>query len=156
MIILIKTLLTIITLFFIGFIVFFLIKTRWLKHLLLYDLVEFFTLKSYETAKITGQWKKIKRKIKGADEGKYKELIIKADDLLAKALERQIVTYQATNYEERLNQVTSETLSNIEQICQAHEIAKKITQDRDYQLNLDQAKEILDNYEKAFKALEII
>jgi len=86
----------------------------------------------------------------------YRKAIIMADRQLERLLERLVILYQKRNFEERLDWLTSATFSNIDELKKAHELRKIIERDPNHILNLEQAKEILENYEKAFRELDII
>ena len=74
-------------LFLIG-IIFCLLKTTYLKWLILQDATEFLTYRPYGAKRITKTWTKILKRLEIADESEYKLAIMEADDLLDNALKR--------------------------------------------------------------------
>lgn len=139
--------------FFLGFIIFALLKTMWLKFAFLENLVEFFTYRPYGIRKITKQWAKTLTRLEAGSESEYKLAIIEVDRMLDDVLKR--MGYPGANLEERLSQLTSATLSNIDQIRGAHQIRNNIIRDPDYRLDLNEAKRILEIYEQAFRDLQV-
>ena len=80
--------------------------------------------------------------------------IIEADALLNEVLER--MAYTGESLGERLKQVESSVLPNIEQVWQAHRVRNDIVHDPDYRLPVDRAKAILEVYEQAFKHFDAL
>src|SRR3989344_7262472 len=65
-----------------------LLKTRWLRKLLLEDLAEFFTFKPYGAKKGVKQWAKILKRLDTGLESEYKLALIEADSFLDEILIR--------------------------------------------------------------------
>lgn len=151
-----KILFFLLTIFFIGFLVFFLLKTRWLELSFLYPVVEFFDIHIFGSRKAKKRLKKIFKKIDDFEEKDYKKAIIKVDKRLAKVLGELVPFFQTTTSEERLSRLSPVTLPNVEQLQKVHKISKEIRNDPDYKLELEEGRRILSIYEKAFRELEII
>lgn len=139
--------------FLIG-IIFFLFRTTWLKRLFFQDLTEFLTYRPYGVRRIAKIWLKIKARLDTGLEAEYKMAIIEADSLLDDILKR--MGYSGETLRERLEQLTAATLPNIDQIRQAHQIRDNVVRDPDYRLTLDQAKRVLEIYEKALTDLQAL
>jgi len=135
------------TLICLIFIIYFTAKSSWLRYYLIQDLVEFFTYRPFGLKKIVKQWAKIKGRLETGLESEYKLAIIEADSLLNETLER--MGYQGETLGERLKNITSDILPNLEQVWQSHKIRNNIVHDPDYTLSLDEAKKALAIYEKA-------
>ena len=56
---------------------------------------------------------------------------------------------------DRLDKLTSATLSNLEQVREAHKIRNSIIHNPDYKLSFEEAKRVLGIYEQAFRDLEL-
>jgi len=146
-----KIFVLIFSLFLILIIIYFLIKTSFKKYIFLQDLIEFLTFKSYGVRKIGKNWAKIIERLEGGEE-EAKLAIIEADSLLNEILKR--MGYKGETLGERLEQLTSANISNLEEVLEAHKIRNNIIHDPSYKLTLDQARRILAIYEKAFEGLE--
>jgi hypothetical protein len=147
-----KILLIILSLFLFGFIIFALAKTSWLKRLLIWDLVEFFSFRPYGLRKIVKTWAKITARLETGLESEYKLAVIEADSILNDILKRMDLGGETLG--ERLEKLTTATLPNLEQIRGAHKIRNNIVHDPDYRLTLDEARRALDIYEQALRDLE--
>jgi len=135
-------------------IIYFVAKSSWLKYRLVQDLVEFFTYRAYGVRKIVKQWVKIKGRLETGLESEYKLAVIEADSLLDEILKR--MGYGGETLGEKLKNITSVILPNLEQIWQAHKIRNNIIHDPDYRLNLDEAKRSIAIYEKALTDLDAL
>lgn len=140
--------------FFLGIIVFVLLRTHYLQWLFIQDLVQFFTVRTYGSKKINRQWQSVLRRLDSGLESEYKLAVIEADRILENSL--KIMGYAGANLEERLGKLTSVTLPNIEEVYRAHKIRNNILHDPDYKLELAEAKKVLDVYDEAFRALQIL
>jgi len=147
------------TAFIIAFVIFlfitfiFLLKATWLKRRFLEDFVEFGTYRPFGAKKIFKKWDKITKKLASGEESEYKLAIIEADNLLDDTLGK--MEYKGETLEEKLEQLGLIILPNIEKVYQVHKIRNNVVYDPDYQLTLDQTKEALEIYEKAFRDLEL-
>jgi len=140
--------------FFLGFIIWALIKTSWLKRLVLWDLREFITYRPYGMKKYAKEWEKIKKKLETGLESEAKLAFIEADSLLNESLKR--MGYAGESLGEKLNQLTEDVLSNIEEVQGVHKIRNNIIHDPTYKLNLEEAKRALSIYEKALTDLDAL
>lgn len=137
-----------------GFIVYFLLKTQWLKRFFLTDFFEFFSFKPYELRALTKKWVQIEKRLKKARESELKLAVIEADDLLNEVLER--MGYREKTLDEKLKLLDKNLLSNLNQIQQVHQIRTHIAHDPTYQLTLESAKKILEVYKKALLDLQVL
>ena len=140
--------------FFLGMIMFILLRTHYLQWLFIQDMVEFFTVKTYGTKRITKQWQSVLKRLDTGLESEYKLAVIEADRMLDGSLKK--MGYAGSNLEERLTKLTSITLSNIEEVQRAHQARNNILHDPDYKLELTEAKKIMNIYEEAFRSLQIL
>lgn len=141
--------------FFFGFLIFFLLKTKWLRFIFIWDLYEFLFVKPYGALGIARHCRKISQNIERYNLDELKKAILILDKDMDRFLERLNPLYQANNFEERLAYLGKETIENIEDLKKAHQIAKKIKTDKNFSLSSEKAKEILNIYLSSFKSLEI-
>ncbi len=137
--------------FLIG-VIFFLIRSNWIKRLIVEDLVEIFTYRPYGVRKILKQWNKIISRLDTGLESEYKLAVIEADSMVDDILVR--MGYPGETLGERLEKLTSAILPNIEQVREAHKIRNNVVHDPDYILTLDTAKKALSIYEQALNNLQ--
>jgi len=139
---------------FLGFIIFALIKTTWLKRIILWDVQEFMTSKAYGTKKMEKQWTKVKARLQAGTESEHKLAVIEADSILDDILKR--MGYGGASLGERLEKITSATLSNISSVEEAHKIRNNIVHDPDYRLSLNEVKDVIEIFEKALINLQAL
>ena len=147
-----KILFTVVALILLGFIIFALVKTFWLRRLLIWDLVEFFSFRPYGARKVVKDWAKIAARLETGLESECKLAVIEADSMLNDILKR--MGFGGETLGERLEKLTAATLPNLEQVLEAHKIRNNIVHDPDYRLTLDEAKRVLDVYEQALRDLQ--
>lgn len=137
-----------------GFIVFALLKSSWLKRMILWDLKEFLTYRAYLVTKYIKEWKEIKKRLESGLEAEAKLAIIEADVLLNKVLKD--MGYEGKTLGEKLDKLTSDILVNLEEVREAHKIYSDIIHDPTYRLNLNEAKRAILIYEKALLHLQAL
>ena len=148
----IRIIFLIVALFLLFLIVFFLRRSSFLQFFILQDLVEFFTFKPYGTRKIVKRWGKIKTRFELPSESEQKLAIIEAEGILDEILKK--MGFSGATFEERLKQMTSVQLSNIEEIWEAHKIRNNIVHDPDYRLSPVESRKAFEIYERALTNLE--
>ena len=149
-----KIMFIIFSLVFSGFIIFVLIKTTWLKRMIIWDLQEFLTYRPFGVTKLAGKWKKIKKRLKSGRESEAKLAVIEADSMLDGILDR--MGFGGRTLAERLDKLTAVSLSNIEEVRQAHQIRNNIVHDPAYRLELEEAEKVILAYEKALTDLQAL
>lgn len=140
--------------FFLGYIIWGIFFTSFLKRLFLWDLKEFFSFKPYYTKKFLSQWKKIEKRILSGIEADFKLAILEADELVNNCL--TTLGYSGKNLEEKFEKLNEETISNLKDLKFAHQIRNDIIEDPSYKISLEETKKILTIYEKALKDLQVI
>jgi hypothetical protein len=120
----------------------------------LIDLLEFLRFKPHLMPMIGKKWKKILKRLEKGDEAEAKLAIIEADDFLNEILGR--MGYQGETLEEKLKKVKKTILPNLDEIAQAHKIKSDIVHDPSYFLTFEQAKKVLEIYERALYHLEAL
>ena len=141
-------------LFFLLWIIYFLLKTSWLRIRFLENAVEFFTYHPFGTKKFIKQWDKIKRRLEIGLESENKLAIIEADSMFSNVLEK--MGFIEETFESRIKHLTLDLLPNIEEVLKAHKVRNNIVYDPNYQLIFDEAKKIILIYEKALIDLQAL
>ena len=139
-------------LLFLG-IVYFLIKSTWLKNAYTEDAVEFYTYRPYGAQKSFKQWGKIVKKLESGKEGDYRMAIIEADALLGEALRG--MEYKGEKINDLLEQVDKRVIPSLDKIKAAHEFRNNIVHDPSYELTLEETKTIIGVYEQTFRDLQM-
>lgn len=140
-------------LFIIG-IIFFLSQSSFLKISYFMDMTEFFTYRPFGVKKMVSDWAKITRRLDTGLESEYKLAIIEADSVLGDILKK--MGFAGETLGERLEKLTIASLSNIEEVREAHRIRNNIVHDPDYRLTLDDAKKLISTYEKSLVDLQAL
>ena len=151
---LVKIVFLVISGFFLGLIIFILLRTHYLQWLFLRSFTEFFTYRPFGAKKITRAWNKILRRLETGVESESKLAIIEADNMLDSTLKR--MDYPGQTLEERLSKLTKATVPNLEQVYEAHGVRNSIVHDPDYRLTPEEAKKTLDIYDQTFRDLQIL
>ena len=149
-----KLLISIISLLSLCIIIYLLSKTDWLKRRFLFDLTEFFTFKPYGVVEFSKKWEKIIKRLELGTESEAKLAIIEADDLLNEILEK--MGYSGESLGEKLKQLKKTILPNLDEVLEVHKIKSDIVHDPSFRLSFDQAKKLLEVYERALSNLEAL
>jgi len=149
-----KILFIIFGLIFLGYIIFALVKTNWLKRMITWDLQEILTYRPFGVRRIVKQWRKIKARLETGLESECKLAVIEADKMLDDILMR--MGFGGVTLGERLTKLTAVSLPNIEEVKKAHRIRGNIIHDPDYRLSLEEAQRVTAIYEKALTDLQAL
>jgi hypothetical protein len=131
---------------FLIVVIYVLSRSNWAKIFVLEQATEFFTYHPYGSKRMPKDWSKILEKLKTGKESEYKLAIVEADKALDEVLKKN---YRGASFEDRLNEVSSTIVPNIEGLRENHKIRNEIVFDPDYGLTLDDAKKMVKIYEKA-------
>lgn len=148
-----KLVFIILSLFFILFIIFALIKTDWLHQLMIWDWMEFLTYKYHGLSTVNKRWAKIREKSR-VSEAETRLAIVEADNLLNEILTR--MGFKGQNLKERLVPMTPDILENINQVKKAHQIRLNMVANPDYHLDPAAARNVLKVYEEALENLQVL
>lgn len=99
-------------------------------------------------------WEKITGRMNAMREAEYKLAVIEADKLFDELLKR--MAYKGKDMNERLQQITQEQISNIDEIWTAHKIRNLLAHDPNYTLSFSEAQAVIQSYEDAFRELHIL
>jgi hypothetical protein len=149
----VRTSFIVFSLVLIGFIIFLFIKSTWFSFRYLYYITEFLTFKPFGAKKIEKDWRKIKIRLETGLESEYKLAVIETDNMLDEMLTR--MRFEGDGLGGKLEKMTTATLANLEEVKQAHKVRNNIIHDPNYKISLEEAKKVLDVYEKAFKNLDV-
>jgi len=149
-----KILFIIFGLIFLSFIIFALIKTSWLKRMIIWDLQDFLSFRSLRASKVVKKWQKIKKRLEGGIESEAKLAVIEADKILDETLKK--MGFSEETLGKKLDKLTAASLPNIEEVKQIHKIRNNIIYDPTYRLDFEEAKKALLIYEKALTDLQVL
>ena len=153
-VIVLKTIFILTSLVFVGLIIFALIKTTWLKRMIIWDAQEFLTYRPFGVSKVVRKWQKTKKRLETGIESEAKLAIIEADKVLDDTLNR--MGFGGLTLGERLERLKVASLPNIEEVKKAHKIRNSIIHDPTYRLDLEEAKKTIAAYEKALTDLQAL
>ena len=142
------------TLFFVIAIILILARTQYLKLMFAQDWKEFLTYRVYGNRKMTDAWAKVIKRLKGAQESEYKLAILEADEMLDDVLKK--MGFAGETPRERLEKVTPEIISSLEQLKEARKVRDNILYDPDFRLTQEQSQKALESYEQAFRDLGVL
>jgi len=150
---LLKLLGLVLTIFFIGFTIYSMVKTGWLALRInrIEDAVLKIDISKKRTLKV---WKNVERYFFSGSENDLKMAIIEADKILDDAL--RVAGFRGETLGERLKKITSDQLSTIEEIWEAHKLRNRLTHEPGFKLNREVAEKILSIYEKTMVELGIL
>ena len=138
---------------FIAAILYFLRSSSYLRWRFWQDLVEFLTFRSYAVKKFEKQWQNLTKRLDLTSEAEWKLAVIEAESMLDETFQR--INISGESFGERLKQIKTEQLENLEDVWEAHKIRNNIVHDPDYRLTLGQAKKVMETYEKALRELGV-
>ncbi|MFH1551853.1 MAG: hypothetical protein ABIC36_03180 [bacterium] len=100
------------------------------------------------------KWESILEKLETKDENAYKMAVIEADNMVDNML--KATGYQGEDMGERLKQITSAQLANINELWEAHKVRNRLAHETDFHLSHGQAKRAIEIYQRALENLEAI
>jgi len=148
-----KILSVVISLVMIYFIIKLLIESETIKGQLT-KLNTFLLSTQYEQKRTLKSWKKVIGLVRSGDENSYKKAILAADDLLNEILERS--GWIGSDLGEKVAQVKSIQLPDIDKLMASHQIAEKIREDSNFKVTYEEAIKTLTIYEKLFRDFTLL
>ncbi len=100
------------------------------------------------------KWITIQSRLAKGDEANIKLAVIEADRMLDKLL--YFIGYRDKDMADKLRQLTSAQISNLEDIWLAHKVRNRIVHEHEYHLTRSEAESAIAAFEKAFKELEVL
>ncbi|MDI6883353.1 MAG: hypothetical protein QMC93_02705 [Patescibacteria group bacterium] len=149
-----KIVFIIISFLFLFIFVYLLFKTEYAQRLFLYDLKNFLRPRIFKPEKLIRRWGKIKKEAKKGSEAQWKFALLEGATLLDEILRK--AGCRGENLPERLKNLTTEDVSNLNQVLESVQVCQDITRDPDYRLSKERTQEIIDVFEKALRDLEVL
>jgi hypothetical protein len=134
------------------FIIYVWVTTPWLKRLIIWDWMEFFTFRPYIIKRIDKNWMKILQRLESELETEYKLSVIEADLLLNDVMKR--LGYEGKNLSEKLERVKPEVFKELQLLKEADQIYQNLVYDTSYHLTQPEAKKIIAEFERALSELD--
>ncbi len=136
-----------------GFIMFFLLRSPWVRLRYGNDISEFFTYEAAGVKESFVQWSKIVARLDSGREEDSRFALIEADNLLGKVLDKMGYAGETTG--EKLQKVNSRIIPNLDQVLNAHDLRNTVVYNPDYKINVDEARRALSFYEQALRDLDL-
>ena len=141
------------SLFFIASTIYFAVKTGWLA--LRIDRVQDVLLRrNPPKRRALRAWRHVSDHFSAGDENSLRIAIIEADKLLDDTL--RIAGFRGENLGERLKKVSSNDLSNLNEVWEAHKLRNRIVHETDFRMNRATAERVLTIYSHALHELGIL
>ncbi len=143
----------ILSVLFIAIIVFLLIQIRKDIEKFLNQVVESIAAPAIKLSKseMDKKWQTVLDKLESAEKDSYKMAIIEADKIFDDIIKR--IGYKGDDMGERLKQINSAQIANIDEIWQAHKLRNQLVHEPGFQINQSQAKRSIEIYQRAIKDL---
>jgi len=135
-----KIIFIIISVIFLGFIIYFSLKTTYLGLLFIEDMENSLSWKDYGQSKVLKKWKKIKKRLKKDNHFEHKLALVEAAKLLEDILKK--IGKNEISLADKLREL------------EIHNIYEEIAKDPNYRLTKVEAEEIIEIIEKSLKELE--
>lgn len=137
--------------YLLGGIIYFLLKTNFIRAYFLEDLIEFISFKPYGATKTQKRWKKIRERLRSDQENDFKVAVIEASLLLNDLLKERGI--EGIDVKEKLEKVGREAISNFDDFLEVYNTYKFVSEDPSYHLTKKETKRFLDVYETVMKDL---
>jgi len=99
-------------------------------------------------------WEKIRQRLDTGNEAEYKLAILEADDIINNLIKG--LGYKGENFGERLNNIPSAQLENIEGMKEAHEMRNRIIHDENLVVTKEDADDTLSHYEEFLRSFQVL
>lgn len=137
-----------------SMIVYTIVKSSWIRFSIFADVREFFAYRPYGFPKVGRKWRRIMARLETGNEAEYKLCIMEADAMLDELLKNMKIG--GKTIEDRLLMLNRIVIPNIEELRNSHRVRNNIVYDPDYRLTLAEARRTLEEYEKAFRTLDLL
>lgn len=138
---------------FIGIIIASITRTPYLGLSIYGDALEVITYRPFGFPKMKQQWRKVMRRLDTGSESEYKLAIVESDTLLDGMLKK--MRLPGETIDERLQGISPLIISNMEDLKNAHQVRNSVVYDPDYRLSLQEARRVLEVYQKTFESLDV-
>ncbi len=144
---------TIVTLFFVGLLIFLFFKSDYKSYRYLEWHSEFKNFKPYFGVKLDQNWEDIVEQAKDDNESERKLAIIEADDMIDSALAQ--LGYTGDNLMEKLDGLNKDIIPKIDELKEAHRLKRDLVYDPNKSVSKEDAERVIKDYEETFKDLQI-
>lgn len=100
------------------------------------------------------KWEKVMKRVNGSEESDWKVAVLEAAQMLDEVF--KIVKYDGDTLGDKLENITSAQLDNLEEVKGANEVKNKIVQDEKFQITQEEAKKTVAIFGDALKFFEAI
>jgi hypothetical protein len=100
------------------------------------------------------KWEKVMKRVNSSEEDSWKVAVLEAAQMLDEVF--KIVKYDGDTLGDRLENITSAQLDNLEEVKGANEVKNKIVQDEKFQITQEEAKKAVTIFGDALKFFEAI
>lgn len=104
--------------------------------------------------KLAVRWNKIKSRLDSESSSQYKAAILEADKFVDEILGK--IGYEGKNMKEKLQQATPGQIENINELQNAHKIRNRIVFEKDFNINKEEAKDIIETFETFLRNMEAV
>lgn len=144
---------TVVSLFFIGLLIFLLFVSDYKAYRYLEWHSEFKKSKPYFGVKLSQNWEDIVEQARDDNESERKLAIIEADDMIDSALSQ--MGYKGDNLMEKLDGLNEDIIPKINELRAAHRLKRDLVYDPNKSVSKEEAEEVIKDYEATFKDLQI-
>lgn len=99
-------------------------------------------------------WKQILKRLKIGEPAQIKMAVLEADKILNEML--KMAGYPGKDLDERLELADTATISNVNELRQAHKIKNRLAAESDFNVNQEEAVMILKIYQKTFQDFNLM
>ncbi len=117
------------------------------------DMEAIFSAGETGAEKYEAKWQEILKKLEMPDESSWHLAIIEADKFFDSVMNR--LGYSGDNFSERLKQIHTTEVSNLNDIWQAHRVRNSLSHDVSFTISQDDARRTVGAYERAMKDLDV-
>lgn len=117
------------------------------------DMEAIFSGDGISAEKYEAKWREILKKLDMPDESSWHLAIIEADKFFDSVMNR--LGYSGDNFSERLKQIHTTEVSNLNDIWQAHRVRNSLSHDVSFTISQDDARRTVGAYERAMKDLDV-
>jgi len=117
-------------------------------------LSEFFGYKPTESRQFSKQWQRVAKRLRTGTESESKLALMEADRLLDETLDK--AGLKGESVADRLKRTPPGAFPNIDEMLEAHKVSSDIIHDPDYKLSAEEAKNVMNKFEKIFQDLEAL
>ncbi len=118
------------------------------------DLEAVFAAAESSPEKYEAKWQEILEKLESSDESSWHSAIMDADKFFDSVMRR--LGYSGDTFGDRLKQVHTTEVSNLNDIWQAHRTRNSLSHDINFTISQDEARRTVGIYERAMKDLDVL